>query len=163
GWFGAWMRAFGDRAEPIVLAARRGDRLEAVLPLLDGRRVRSPTNSHTPVFDLVSDDDEAARTVVDELLGMRFQQLDIAYLEQGGRIYALKGGYDPAWRKLSPSYLLIEETIARGYANGMESYELLGDADPYKLRLTDSVRARDHLQAFGRGPIGGARKAAYRH
>jgi CelD/BcsL family acetyltransferase involved in cellulose biosynthesis len=303
GWFEAWLRAFGDGADPLVLAARRGDRLEAVLLLLDGRRMRSPTNSHTPVFDLVSDDEEAARTVVDELLGLGFQQLDLTYLdadgallaawreltaerrldavrtqmrspyvplegdfeafraglsrgfrrelgrsrrrlaeagelsfeftdggddldglldtgfeleasgwkleagtaivsrpnraafyrevaawarergwltlafarldgraiafdfcvEQGGRVCVLKGGYDPEWRKHAPGYLLIEDTIERAYANGRESYELLGDADEYKLRLTDSVRERDHLQAFGRGPGGRVRMIGHRY
>jgi CelD/BcsL family acetyltransferase involved in cellulose biosynthesis len=304
GWFAAWFDAFGD-GEPTVLAVRDGERLAGVLPLVARRRrLRSPTNTHTPVFDLVAEDAETARVLAGELLGRRFHQLDLAYLdpggplfkafsgaagapgrgprilstvlmrspyvplhgdfeafraglprnfrrqldrrrrrlgelgeltfefsdggddldglldvgfeleasgwkvgegtairsserrirfyralaewarshgwltlafarldgrpiafdlciEQGGRTYALKGGYDPEFAKYGASFLLIEETIARGYAAGGESYELLGDADDYKLQITDTVRERMVLQAFSRGPAGFARYLGY--
>jgi CelD/BcsL family acetyltransferase involved in cellulose biosynthesis len=304
GWFAAWLRAFGEGQRPVVLTARRAGRLEAVLPLLVGRRVRSPTNSHTPVFDLLAADEDAAQAIVYDMLGARAPQLDLTYLDSDGallrawreldagrrmdfttrtqmrspyvplegdfdafrstlsknfrkqldrrrrrlgeageltfeftdggddldavltagfeleasgwklesgtaivsapkrvqfyreiaawargrgwltlafarldgvpvafdfcidpgdRVYVLKGGYDPAWSKMSPSYLLIEETIARAYANGRESYELLGDADDYKLQLTSAVRERDHLQAFGRRPGGWVRMVGQRY
>src|SRR4051812_4715268 len=304
GWFAAWLGAFGKGERPVVLTARRAGRLEAVLPLLVGRRVRSLTNSHTPVFDLLAADPEAAQAIVYDMLGVRAPQLDITYLEADGalirawreldagrrmdfttrtkmrspyvplegdldafraglsknfrkqldrrrrrlaeageltfeftdggdqldallatgfeleasgwkleagtaivsrpnriafyrdvaawarergwltlafarldgvpiafdfcidpgdRVYVLKGGYDPAWSKQAPSYLLIEETIARAYANGRESYELLGDADDYKMQLTSSMRERDHPQAFGRRPGGWARMVGQRY
>src|SRR4051812_29727657 len=86
GWFAAWLSAFADGTRPVVYAARRDGRLVAVLPLLTGRRARSPTNSHTPVFDLLASDAEAARTIVYELLGVRFPQLDLTYLESGGAL-----------------------------------------------------------------------------
>lgn len=304
GWFAAWLSAFGGGQQPVVLTVRRDGRLEAVLPLLVGRRVRCPTNSHTPVFDLVAGDEDAAQAIVYDVLGVRAPQLDLTYLdsegmllrawreldagrrmdftvrtqmrspyvplegdfetfraglsrnfrkeltrhrkrlgeagelsfeftdggddleaaldvgfelessgwkaeegtaiasrpdrvafyreiaawarergwltlafarldgvaiafdfciEQGGRVYVLKGGYDPAWKKFSPAYLLMEETIARAYASGAETYELLGDDAPYKLRLTDAVRERDHLQAFGRRPGGWVRMVGQRY
>lgn len=100
-------------------------------------------------------------------LTLAFARLDgraIAFdfcIEDGGRVYVLKGGYDPDYRKYGLGFLLIEATIERAYANGMESYELLGDADDYKLQLTSSVRERIQLHAFGRGPGGRARKVAY--
>jgi CelD/BcsL family acetyltransferase involved in cellulose biosynthesis len=299
GWFAAWLDAFGD-AEPLILAAREGDRLAGVLPLLGGRRLRSPTNTHTPSFDMVAEDEEVARALIADLLGRRFGQLDLTYLdpagtlyegcaagrrrtlrsviarspyvplegdfdsfraglkrkfrrdldrrrrrlgemgeltfefgdgghdlhklldagfeleasgwkattgtsivaspkrvrfyravaewarsqgwltlafaqldgrhiafdfciEQGGRIYVLKGGYDPAMAKHGAGFLLTEEAIRRGFAAGRESYELLGDADDYKLNFTDTVRERAQLQLFGRGPAGWARFAGYRH
>jgi CelD/BcsL family acetyltransferase involved in cellulose biosynthesis len=101
-------------------------------------------------------------------LTLAFARLDgrpIAFdfcLEQGGRVYVLKGGYDPDYGKFGVSFLLIEETIARAFAAGRTSYELLGDADDYKLQLTDAVRERAHLQLFGRGPAGYMRYVGYR-
>jgi CelD/BcsL family acetyltransferase involved in cellulose biosynthesis len=100
-------------------------------------------------------------------LTLAFARLDgrpIAFdlcIEQGGRTYALKGGYDPEFAKYGVSFLLIAETIRRGYDLGHESYELLGDADDYKLQLTGEVRERVVLQAFGRGPAGYARYLGY--
>ena len=93
-------------------------------------------------------------------LTLAFARLDgrpIAFdlcLEQGGRMYVLKGGYDPELAKYGASFLLIEESIARAFAAGHETYELLGDADEYKLQLTQHVHERTHLRAFGGGPAG---------
>jgi CelD/BcsL family acetyltransferase involved in cellulose biosynthesis len=307
GWIAAWVDAFGDGAPPLILAARDGDRLAGVLPLIGGRgRLRSPTNTHTPSFDLVAEDGEVARLLVADLFRRGFGQLDLGYMdpggqlyrcatalgtesaarvlpgalmrspyvslegdldsfraglarnfrrgldrrrrrlaelgeltfefiddvaggdgdlhhlldvgfeleasgwkrgegtaivssprrgqfyraiaewasergwltlafarldgrpisfdfciEHGGRVYVLKGGYDPEFAKYGVSVLLIEETIARAFDAGHESYELLGDADDYKMQLTDLVRERRHLQAFGRGPGGLARYVGY--
>jgi GNAT acetyltransferase-like protein len=100
-------------------------------------------------------------------LTLAFARLDgrpIAFdfcIEHGGRVYVLKGGYDPEFAKYGVSALLIEETIARAFDAGHESYELLGDADDYKMQLTDLVHERRHLQAFGRGPGGLARYVGY--
>jgi CelD/BcsL family acetyltransferase involved in cellulose biosynthesis len=100
-------------------------------------------------------------------LTLAFARLDgrpIAFdlcIEESGRTYALKGGYEPELAKYGVSFLLIEETIRRGYTLGHESYELLGDADDYKLKLTDEVRERVVLQAFGRGLSGRARYLGY--
>ncbi len=304
GWISAWLEAFGAGADPLILAARRGHQLTGVLPLIGNRRrMRSPTNTHTPVFDMVARDDDAARSLAAELCGRRFQQIDLSYLdpggslfrawvgsggggmrtaervqmrspfvpldgdfsghraglerrfrkdldrrrrrlgdlgelsftftdggddldgaldrgfeleasgwkleqgtaivasparlafyravalwareqgwltlafacldgrpiafdlclEQGGRVYVLKGGYDPEYRRYGLGFLLIEETVERAYELGMDSYELLGDADDYKRHLTSDVRDRVHLQAFGRGPAGRARRVGYQH
>jgi CelD/BcsL family acetyltransferase involved in cellulose biosynthesis len=100
-------------------------------------------------------------------LTLAFARLDgrpIAFdfcLEQGGRVYVLKGGYNPEYGKFGVSFLLMEETIARAFAAGRSSYELLGEADDYKLQLTDTVRERAHLQLFGRGPAGYMRYVGY--
>jgi CelD/BcsL family acetyltransferase involved in cellulose biosynthesis len=303
GWIGAWLRAFGADAVPVILAAREDDRLTGVLPLIRARRrLRAPTNSHTPVFDMVAEDDRAASALGVALSARRLKHLELSYLdpagslyrawgragggsrtvtralmhspfvsltgdfeshraslerrfrkdldrrrrrlgefgeltfsftdggddlaatldmtfeleasgwkleggtaiisspmrvafysdvarwarergwltvafacldgrpiavdiciEQGGSVYVLKGGYDPEYRKYGLGFLLIEETIARAYANGMDTYELLGDADDYKRHITSQTRDRVQVRAFGRGPAGYARYARYEH
>ena len=59
GWFAAWSRAFGA-GQLEVLALRRGAELVAVLPV--ERRagaLRTPTNWHTPEFEVPAADDSA--------------------------------------------------------------------------------------------------------
>jgi CelD/BcsL family acetyltransferase involved in cellulose biosynthesis len=75
-------------------------------------------------------------------------------LEAGGRTYVLKGGFDPAFRSLGPGMVLTYESLRRAFAAELRSYELLGDADPYKLAWTDRVRERVRVQAFGGSPAG---------
>ncbi len=60
GWFKAWHEAFGCGALTIV-AVRRGPRVAALLPLVERRGgARSPTNDHTPLFDILAVDEAAA-------------------------------------------------------------------------------------------------------
>jgi CelD/BcsL family acetyltransferase involved in cellulose biosynthesis len=61
GWFAAWNAAFGS-GDLTIVAVRRGPRLVAVLPLVERRGgARSPTNDHTPMFDVLAVDEAAAR------------------------------------------------------------------------------------------------------
>lgn len=103
----------------------------------------------------------------DELL-LAFLRLDgrpIAFdfcLESRGRTYALKGGFDPAFRRYGPGMLLTFESLRRASEHGCSSYELLGDADRYKLVWTRDVRERVRLQAFRLGsPAGAVRWVAW--
>jgi CelD/BcsL family acetyltransferase involved in cellulose biosynthesis len=86
---------------------------------------------------------------------------DFCLVENGG-VYALKGGFDPELRRYGPGFLLPEESIARAFATGARTYELLGDADDYKLNFTSDTRERVHLDAFSRSPGGRARHLAHR-
>lgn len=81
GWFSSWLGAFGaDGFE--VLALRRDGRLAAVLPILAGGRVmRSPTNWHTPRFELVAEDDTARRAVFAALCERRPRRIDLSFLD----------------------------------------------------------------------------------
>jgi CelD/BcsL family acetyltransferase involved in cellulose biosynthesis len=80
-------------------------------------------------------------------LGGRAIAFDFA-LSQGGALWGLKGGFDPVYRSAGPGVLIIRETIARAYAEGLSTYEFLGADDPYKLVWTSTVRERVRLQAF---------------
>lgn len=72
----------------------------------------------------------------------------------GGRLYVLKGGFDPAFARFSPGQLLIWQVLQWGFATGLSRYELLGADDPYKLRWTSDVHAAARLQVFSRSPCG---------
>jgi CelD/BcsL family acetyltransferase involved in cellulose biosynthesis len=84
-------------------------------------------------------------------------------LESGGVAYSLKGGFDPDYRRFGPGQLLTFETLARAFAGGVDSYELLGTDDDYKLSWTDQTRERVRIDAFPRGVGGAARHRAQRH
>lgn len=81
GWIGAWTSAFGGgRVE--LLAARREGRLAGVLALV--RRAgaaRSPTNAHTPHFDVLAQDGPVARALVAAAIAERPRVLSLGYLD----------------------------------------------------------------------------------
>jgi CelD/BcsL family acetyltransferase involved in cellulose biosynthesis len=89
-------------------------------------------------------------------LSMAFLRLDgrpIAFdfcLESGGVVYALKGGFDPAFRRFGPGMLLTHESLRLAFERGVSSYEFLGDDARYKLAWTPTVRELVRFQAFGR-------------
>jgi CelD/BcsL family acetyltransferase involved in cellulose biosynthesis len=70
-------------------------------------------------------------------------------LRANGRVYVLKGGFDPEFRRFGPGQLLAYESLRWGFEEGVGSYELLGAADPHKLVWTRSVRELVRFQAFG--------------
>jgi CelD/BcsL family acetyltransferase involved in cellulose biosynthesis len=68
GWVGAWWRAFG-RGELDVLAVRSAGRLTGVLPIAQaGRTLRSPTNTETPLFGFLAEDETSARELAEGML-----------------------------------------------------------------------------------------------
>lgn len=69
-------------------------------------------------------------------------------IEEDGRHYLLKTGFDPACRGLSPGLLLRFEMLERAFELGLRSYEFLGTDEPWKLDWTSSVRERVELMAF---------------
>jgi CelD/BcsL family acetyltransferase involved in cellulose biosynthesis len=84
GWIRAWWGSFG-RGELRVLAARRDGALVGVLPLsLRHGVLYSPTNEHTPAFDLVAVDDAAVRAVADALFGAHIRTVRLGRLAGDG-------------------------------------------------------------------------------
>lgn len=75
-------------------------------------------------------------------------------LHHGGVLYHLKGGYDPAFARFSPSKLLHYEMIRRAFDAGLASYEFLGDEEEWKREWTQTVRERLVLEAFAPTPQG---------
>ena len=80
-WFAAWWRAFGTGRLEIV-ALRRDERVVAVVPL--ARRLGSavsPTNWHTPQFELLAEDDPARRELAAAVLQQRPAHLSLRFLD----------------------------------------------------------------------------------
>ena len=100
------------------------------------------------------------------LFFLRIDEAPIAFifaLEQGGVMYLLKGGFDPARGRMSPGQLLLERVIEQAFTSGLDRIELLGGDEAYKLAWTDTVRERVLLQSFGRSPLRSMQWAAHAH
>jgi CelD/BcsL family acetyltransferase involved in cellulose biosynthesis len=97
-------------------------------------------------------------------LRLAFLRLDgraIAFqfdLEPGSHYYSLKIGYDPGYERFSPGKLLVYTMVARAVARGYQTYELLGNDEPWKERWTDIAHAQVSFRAFS--PSAGGRLAA---
>lgn len=88
---------------------------------------------------------------------LRLDGLPIAFqfaLQEGGRYYFLKGGYATEYARLAPGKLLVQATVERAIAQGLECYEFLGAAEPWKLEWTDTVRERVRIDSFAASPVG---------
>jgi CelD/BcsL family acetyltransferase involved in cellulose biosynthesis len=84
-WFGAWRSAFG-RGTLRLLVARREGRLVGVLPMeIRHGAWRSPTNAHTPGFDILAADQEAAAALASAVLADRPSQIAVRPLDAEGR------------------------------------------------------------------------------
>jgi CelD/BcsL family acetyltransferase involved in cellulose biosynthesis len=84
-------------------------------------------------------------------------------IEAAGSAYVLKGGFDPEYRRFGPGVVLTYESLSRAFAEGLSTYEFLGDDDSYKLAWTDTTRERRRLQVFSGSPMGQAQLAAWRY
>ena len=84
GWMAAWWQAFG-RGQLELLAVRRTGRLVGMLPL-ERRpgRTGSATNSHSPGFCLLAEDDTVRRALADALMRRRVRQVTLRYLPADG-------------------------------------------------------------------------------
>jgi CelD/BcsL family acetyltransferase involved in cellulose biosynthesis len=100
------------------------------------------------------------------LLRLGFLRLDgraIAFafgLEDGAVFYLLKGGYDPAYRRFAPAKLLFRSLMARAAASGVQRFELLGAAEPWKLQWTRECHERILLRSYAPTVLGVADHAA---
>ncbi len=87
--------------------------------------------------------------------------LDLSFLELNGkplasiygfiyrdRIYSYLSGMDPhsEWKKWSPASVLLVKNIERAIAMGVEEYDLLRGAEPYKLTLRATETANRHYE-----------------
>ena len=102
-----------------------------------------------------------ARWARDEgLLRLAFLRLDgrgLAFqfgLQDARAYYFLKGGYDPSESRHAPGKLLADAMIARAAECGLERFEFLGDAEPWKLEWTRACHERVRVQAFRPTPLG---------
>jgi CelD/BcsL family acetyltransferase involved in cellulose biosynthesis len=111
---------------------------------------------------------EVARWASTEgLLRLAFLRVDgrgLAFqlaLQDARAYWFLKGGYDPAAAACAPGRLLARDMVDRAAAAGLERFEFLGDAEPWKLEWTRDCRERVRVQAFAPTPIGTAGRLAH--
>jgi CelD/BcsL family acetyltransferase involved in cellulose biosynthesis len=76
-------------------------------------------------------------------------------LLEGGSLYSLKAGFDPEHARHSPGHLVALAAVEEALAAGARTYELLGDAEPYKMRFTDTCRELRSIEASS--PTAGGR------
>lgn len=65
------------------------------------------------------------------------------------RLSFFKTGYDPDYAKYAPFKLLTYFAIRDGFAAGLKEVDFLGDAEPWKLEWTSTIRPHDWLFVFG--------------
>ena len=81
---------------------------------------------------------------------------------QDGRAHlSLKSGFDPTFGAMSPGRLIIHASLEHAFATGLERFEFLGDAEPYKRRWANDAYQRMLFQAFSRAPAGRMLHAAF--
>jgi CelD/BcsL family acetyltransferase involved in cellulose biosynthesis len=98
----------------------------------------------------------AARRGILRLCFLRTGGRAIAFkfaLEENGALYSCKGGYDPSESRAAPGLLIVWELLKWSGDRGLARLELLGDALPWKLQWTDTVRERLLFEAFGTSPV----------
>jgi CelD/BcsL family acetyltransferase involved in cellulose biosynthesis len=80
-----------------------------------------------------------------------------------GSLSVLKVGFLPKYKRFAPGLLLTREMIIYSFEAGLDTYEFLGNSEPYKMIWTDRCRERVRFQAFARNPSGTAGYIAWKH
>ena len=80
-------------------------------------------------------------------------QLHVAF---GGRLWALKIGYDEALSKHAPGALLTHEVLRHGCEHGLHAFEHLGEAEEWQRRWPVEVRHYTTLRLYPISAGGGA-------
>jgi CelD/BcsL family acetyltransferase involved in cellulose biosynthesis len=144
GWIAAWSEAFTDR--PLsVLAVRRAGRLVGIAPFLSHRTgLVSPTNWHTPQFELVAADAQASRDLAAELVSRARHRLDVSFLDADSQgLAALRAVAEGAGLRV------VERAVQRSLY-----VEVDGDWEQYRRHvgskpLRELRRRRRRLEAEG--------------
>jgi CelD/BcsL family acetyltransferase involved in cellulose biosynthesis len=83
-------------------------------------------------------------------IGERLAAMQIA-VEADRRLWLIKVGYDEEFAKVSPGGLLTLATVGYAAAAGLESYEFLGNPEPWTERWTQELRECVELAAYPPG------------
>jgi CelD/BcsL family acetyltransferase involved in cellulose biosynthesis len=84
-------------------------------------------------------------------------------IKHAGVLYALKGGYDPSYRKFGPGHILTLQVVASLFADGLRRMDFLGDTSPYKRIWTQTARDMTAIEVFPRSPAGVVGLVSYRY
>jgi CelD/BcsL family acetyltransferase involved in cellulose biosynthesis len=69
-------------------------------------------------------------------------------IQDRGRLFLCKTGYDPEYNTCSPFKLLMHFIVRYAYAEGLDEVDLLGDFEPWKEEWTETSRPHDWLFVF---------------
>ena len=143
-WIQAWWRAFGT-GRMDILTLRRGGRLVGLLPMTWNQGVlESAANYHTPAFELLAEDSEAALTLARDVFAKRPPHLCITSLDPAeGTLIACQRAAEEAGYKV-----LIRDYQRSPYL------DLVGSWNEYESGLGRNLlrnlrRARRHLEPEG--------------
>ena len=179
GWIRAWRTWFGGGALRVVVARRSGG-LAGLVPLeLRHGVLRSPTNSHTPAFDLVAGDAEAAGAVAQGVLSTGARRVELGFLDGAGLgLEALRSAVRSAGQRqivriqarapyvrLPPSQAAYHASLSRNLRHDAERrLRRLCEAGAVSVEIADGGERLDALldEAFGVERLGwkGARGTA---
>ena len=84
-------------------------------------------------------------------------------LEEAGRFYSLKPGYDPEFSDLSPGRMLQRFQLERAFEIGLESFDFGGSPNRHKTQWGPDLEPRVHVEAFDRSIAGRAALAVHVH
>lgn len=75
-------------------------------------------------------------------------------IEQDGRLYSLKSGFDERFRKIVPGLVLQLSIVEACFERDLDAYELLGEQTEWKAKLATSTRTHMTLRTYPRSPLG---------
>lgn len=145
-WLSAWCNAFAGGRDPVCHVARDGDgALRGVaLCLQRGRRLESPTNTHSGDWNVLGDSAETRRELWRAIAGEGARRLELSYLPAHAPGFAdsldvlRDGGYR----------VVVEPALSSPYMELPESYDELLASLSAKLRK-QVARTRRGLSAEG--------------
>lgn len=143
GWLEAWWSAFGA-GELELLCLRRDGELAGLLPLCrDGRRLRSPTNWHTPWYGPLAVDAAGERRLIAGAFGLAAPCVELQFVD-GDELHAFHAAAREHGREMEAAPLMRSPFVT-----------LDGTWEEYERRLSRSRRrslrrAWRKLEAEGR-------------
>ncbi len=75
-------------------------------------------------------------------------------IEQEGRLYSLKAGYDESFRKIVPGLVMQISIVEACFERDLVAYELLGEQTEWKAKLATSTLSHSTLRAYRHSPSG---------
>ena len=145
GWIGTWADVFAE-GRLSTHAVRHDGHLMGIVPFCQRPTgLVSPTNWHTPQFELVASDATAARELADALVARARHRLDVSFVDDSsGDLRAIREAAGRA------GHLVVERTIQRS-----PYIDTAGDWEDYRKHvgskpLRELRRRRRKLEAEGR-------------
>jgi CelD/BcsL family acetyltransferase involved in cellulose biosynthesis len=159
-WIDAWWTSFGG-GKLRILAARRDGALIGIMPL-EWRRgaLRTPTNEHTPAFDLLAADEEAARVIAGAVFAGGVRAVTIERLNEDGptltklRAALHAAGYRDAVRpvarsayiRCAPSLVEHERSLSRNLRHDVQRrLRRLCETGAVSFEIADGSERLDEL------------------